>query len=101
MNLLANEVVHIGDSLSSDVEGAKRLGINTIWINGKQMDIPEGALVTVTNLLEVFKKEIIKGGYDENNKKESSYSSFTTYINDTNRLFYKIVRRNISSDFPF
>ena len=64
MNLSANEVVHIGDSLSSDVEGAKRLGINTIWINRKQKDIPDGALATVTNLLEVFDKEIIKGGIE-------------------------------------
>jgi FMN phosphatase YigB (HAD superfamily) len=28
-------VVHIGDSLTSDVEGAQALGINTVWINRK------------------------------------------------------------------
>lgn len=28
-----NEVVHIGDSLNSDVKGAGALGINAIWIN--------------------------------------------------------------------
>lgn len=47
------EVVHIGDSLSSDIKGANNLGINTIWINRKNRDIPD-SVVAVNNLLEVF-----------------------------------------------
>lgn len=31
--LSANEVVHIGDSLNSDVKGAAALGINVLWVN--------------------------------------------------------------------
>ncbi len=27
------EVVHVGDSLTADVEGASRLGIRTVWVN--------------------------------------------------------------------
>jgi len=29
----ADEVVHVGDSLTADVEGAARLGMTTIWVN--------------------------------------------------------------------
>ncbi len=28
-----DQVVHVGDSLTADVEGAKRLGIRTVWVN--------------------------------------------------------------------
>ena len=31
--LNANEVIHIGDSITSDVLGANKLGIKTIWLN--------------------------------------------------------------------
>jgi 2-haloacid dehalogenase/putative hydrolase of the HAD superfamily len=29
----AEEVVHVGDSLTADVEGAERLGMRTVWVN--------------------------------------------------------------------
>ncbi len=29
----AEEVVHVGDSLTADVEGASRLGMRTVWVN--------------------------------------------------------------------
>ncbi|TFD92444.1 HAD family hydrolase [Jeotgalibacillus sp. R-1-5s-1] len=32
-NLSAEEVLHIGDSLRSDIAGAQNLGIKTVWIN--------------------------------------------------------------------
>ncbi|WP_112180469.1 MULTISPECIES: HAD family hydrolase [Paraliobacillus] len=32
-NLSKNEVIHIGDSLSSDVNGAMKIGIKSVWIN--------------------------------------------------------------------
>lgn len=37
--LKANEVIHIGDSLCSDVKGASSVGINALWLNrfGKQI----------------------------------------------------------------
>lgn len=57
VGLQPNEVVHIGDSLSSDVKGASALGINTVWINRSGKTVPEG-VIAVTNLLEVFELEL-------------------------------------------
>lgn len=57
--LSAEQVVHIGDSLSSDVRGASSVGINTIWINRNGREIPEG-VITVGNLLEVYHTELFK-----------------------------------------
>ena len=37
----ANEVIHIGDSLTSDIEGAQRLGIRAIWINRLGRKLPD------------------------------------------------------------
>ena len=48
-----NEVVHIGDSLSSDVKGAGALGINTIWVNRSNREVPVG-VTAIGNLLEAF-----------------------------------------------
>jgi 2-haloalkanoic acid dehalogenase type II len=52
-NLLPNEVVHIGDSLYSDIKGASALGINAIWINRFGKKVPEDVLA-VNDLLQVF-----------------------------------------------
>lgn len=57
--LSAEQVVHIGDSLSSDVKGASSVGINTIWINRNGREIPE-RVVAVENLLEVYNTELFK-----------------------------------------
>lgn len=38
----ANEVLHIGDSLASDVAGAASLGIATFWINRKGREVGSG-----------------------------------------------------------
>ncbi len=37
----AGEVVHVGDSLTADVEGAARLGMRTVWVN--RMGLVRGA----------------------------------------------------------
>ncbi len=57
--LSAEEVVHIGDSLSSDVKGASSVGINAIWINRSGKPVPEG-VTAVKDLLEVFDTEYFK-----------------------------------------
>ena len=49
--LSAEEVLHIGDSLSSDIKGANSVGINAIWINRNGKDIPDN-VTAVSNLLE-------------------------------------------------
>ncbi len=57
--LSADEVVHIGDSLSSDIIGAATVGINAIWINRSNREVPTG-VIAVKNLLEVFDTEYFK-----------------------------------------
>lgn len=59
IGLSAEQVVHIGDSLSSDVKGASSVGINTIWINRGDREIPEG-VIAVGNLLEVYNTDLFK-----------------------------------------
>ncbi|MCR4929840.1 MAG: HAD family hydrolase [Lachnospiraceae bacterium] len=48
-----DEVIHIGDSISSDVKGAGALGIKTLWLNRFGKDISDG-VVSISNLLEAF-----------------------------------------------
>lgn len=40
--LNANEVIHIGDSIHSDVGGAQNLGISAIWLNRLNKQLPDG-----------------------------------------------------------
>jgi len=53
--LKSEQVIHIGDSLSSDVKGAGALGIKTLWVNRSGKEIPEG-VTSVGNLLEILDK---------------------------------------------
>ena len=53
-NLHANEVVHIGDSMSGDVEGSTALGIKALWLNRNNEPIPDG-VQAVSNLDEARK----------------------------------------------
>ncbi|MFC4776107.1 HAD family hydrolase [Paenibacillus sp. GCM10023252] len=41
-NLSANEVLHIGDSYTSDVGGANNAGIKSVWLNRLSKKKPEG-----------------------------------------------------------
>ena len=57
--LSVDEVVHIGDSLSSDVAGASAVGISAIWVNRSNREVPAG-VTAVGNLLEVLETEYFK-----------------------------------------
>lgn len=57
--LTAEQIVYIGDSLSSDVQGASSVGINTIWINRCGREIPH-EVIAIENLLEVYDMDIFK-----------------------------------------
>ncbi len=57
--LPAEQVIHIGDSLSSDVKGSSSVGINAIWVNRSGREIPEN-VIAVRNLLEVFDTDFFK-----------------------------------------
>ncbi|MCM1267680.1 MAG: HAD family hydrolase [Bacteroidales bacterium] len=52
-NLNPQEVVHVGDSLNSDIKGASNLGINTIWINRNKREIPDG-VISIASCTEIF-----------------------------------------------
>ncbi len=54
-----DEVVHIGDSLSSDVKGAGAVGIKAIWINRDGKTVPDG-VTAVTDLLDVFQTSFFR-----------------------------------------
>jgi 2-haloacid dehalogenase/putative hydrolase of the HAD superfamily len=56
--LTVKDVVHIGDSMSSDVNGAKTLGIHPIWLNRGGRPIPEG-VVAVNRLDEVLELGVV------------------------------------------
>ena len=51
--LLADEVIHIGDSISSDVKGASSIGIKTLWLNRFGKDVPVG-VESIESLLNAF-----------------------------------------------
>ncbi len=57
--LKPEQVVHIGDSMSSDVKGASSIGIDTIWVNRRNREVPNG-ICAVENLLEVFETSFFK-----------------------------------------
>lgn len=50
--LKPNEVIHSGDSLSSDVEGATNCGIKAFWLNRKGKEVPEG-VTSISALTEL------------------------------------------------
>ena len=51
--LRPDEVIHIGDSVTSDVKGASAAGIRPIWLNRSGRNIPEG-VDCISDLLQVF-----------------------------------------------
>jgi len=56
MKLPPHKILHIGDSLTSDILGANNCGIDSFWINRKKRKIPDNCLATYVGdtLLEVF-----------------------------------------------
>ncbi len=53
--LKSHEVIHIGDSLSSDVAGAQAVGIRALWLNRGSREAPQGVL-SVQSLTEALAK---------------------------------------------
>jgi 2-haloacid dehalogenase/putative hydrolase of the HAD superfamily len=51
--LAPHEVIHVGDSLSSDVKGAELAGIKAVWLNRGGREVPEG-VNSVRVLTELF-----------------------------------------------
>ena len=60
IDLSREEVLHVGDSLSSDVRGAKSQGIPALWINRRKRQAPRGddapdyTSTDLTGLLDIF-----------------------------------------------
>jgi FMN phosphatase YigB (HAD superfamily) len=42
LGLRAEEVVHVGDSLTADVAGAQAAGIAAVWVNRRKRPVPDG-----------------------------------------------------------
>ena len=57
--LKPEQVVHIGDSLSSDIKGATSVGIDAVWINRSARQVPIGVM-SIGNLLELFDTKYFK-----------------------------------------
>ena len=53
--LKPDEVIHIGDSISSDVKGASSVGIRTLWLNRFGKETPEG-VESIKDLLEAVER---------------------------------------------
>lgn len=53
--LKANEVIHIGDSISSDVKGASSVNIRALWLNRFGKDVPCG-VESIISLLDALEK---------------------------------------------
>ena len=53
--LKAGEVIHIGDSISSDIKGASSVNIKALWLNRFNKDIPDG-VESITDLLGALNK---------------------------------------------
>ena len=53
--LKSDEVIHIGDSISSDVKGASSVNIKALWLNRFGKEIPDG-VESITNLLDALDK---------------------------------------------
>ena len=51
--LKVDEVLHIGDSISSDVKGASLVNIRALWLNRFGKEIPDG-VESITNLLDAI-----------------------------------------------
>lgn len=52
--LKADEVIHIGDSISSDVRGANGVNIRALWLNRFDKEVPDGveSIVSLSDALE-------------------------------------------------
>jgi 2-haloacid dehalogenase/putative hydrolase of the HAD superfamily len=60
MGVQPSQVLHIGDSLSSDVAGAYNLGIDSFWLNRKRKNVPHNCPATfigisLTDVIEALK----------------------------------------------
>ena len=51
--LKPDEVIHIGDSISSDVKGAAAVNIRALWLNRFGKDVPDG-VDSISTLIEAF-----------------------------------------------
>ena len=57
MGVLPHEALHIGDSINSDVNGARSIGIHPVWINRNHKEIPEGIEHSISRLTEMLDGE--------------------------------------------
>lgn len=52
-NLEPSEVLHVGDSLNSDVMCPESVGIKAVWLNREKKSVPEG-ITSIDSIEEIF-----------------------------------------------
>lgn len=57
VGLRPEEVIHIGDSISSDVKGASEVGINAVWLNRFGKEAPDN-VISIGSLSDALSIEI-------------------------------------------
>ena len=60
--LKADEVIHIGDSVGSDVKGAISANLKVLWLNRSGKEIPDG-IESIDNLFDALSKIKAKNGH--------------------------------------
>jgi 2-haloacid dehalogenase len=55
LGLRADEVLHVGDSLTADIAGARAAGIAAAWVNRRERPVPDGtgATAVIGNLADL------------------------------------------------
>jgi FMN phosphatase YigB (HAD superfamily) len=62
LNLANEEVLHVGDSIRSDIQGAKAMRIPVLWINRKKRSFPaklqhpDYTSIDLKGILEILQK---------------------------------------------
>ena len=95
-NLNPQEIVHIGDSLNSDIKGAANLGINTIWMNRNNKEIPDGvvAVVSFTDILNTpFFSAVKNWFYSKILKEMSNKKGCHIWLEKQWKTIYKVAER--------
>lgn len=60
LGLRADEVVHVGDSLTADVAGAQAAGIAAVWVNRRKRPVPDG-IGSITVISDLTDPEMLLG----------------------------------------
>jgi 2-haloacid dehalogenase len=64
LGLAADEVIHVGDSLTADIAGARAAGIRTAWVNRRHQPVPTD-LAATTTVIDTLPDLLAPLGWDD------------------------------------